>query len=154
MSDLPEAPTISGIHHLKFAVGDLACSQAFYESAMMAKRIAALDHARPDTGQLFGIILEVPGLGTLLELRLNANQASAQGGFDPVTLAVQKQADLNRWVDHLDRVGIEHSPILAGLIGWVLVIKDPEGRFIRFYTLETHGPEVPMTYDERWLGPL
>lgn len=146
-------PTIAGVHHLKFPVADLTRGQAFYEAALGAFRLAQLDHRRPD-GSLFAIIMRVPGLGAMLELRLNAGQARAQAGFDPVTLSVDKRADLDLWTAHLDRVGIARSPILVGLVGWVLVIEDPDGRRLRFYTTETHGPELPMTYDERWLGPM
>ena len=144
---------LRGIHHLKFAVSDIARGQAFYEAALGAVRLGALDHRRPD-GALFAIIMRVPGLGTMLELRLNPAQATAQAGFDPVTLAVDGLADLERWAAHLDKAGLRRSAILVGLVGWVLVTEDPDGRRIRFYTAETHGPEIAMTYDEAWLGPM
>lgn len=144
---------LRGVHHLKFPVADLGRGQAFYEAALGAVRLDALDHRRPD-GSLFAIILRVPGLGTMLELRLNPAQAMAQAGFDPVTLAVDSRADLERWAAHLDRAGIRHSAILVGAVGWVLVTEDPDDRRLRFYTAETHGPEIAMTYDEAWLGPM
>lgn len=150
----PSAPRLAGIHHLKFAVADLARSQRFYEIALNAARIARFDHLRPDDGRLFGIVMDVPGLGTFLELRLNPLQAAAQAGFDPITFAVDGRRDLEAWAAHLDGLMIAHSPILAGLVGWTLVLEDPDGRRIKYYTIETHGPEIPLTYDERWLGSM
>jgi catechol 2,3-dioxygenase-like lactoylglutathione lyase family enzyme len=145
-------PELAGLHHLKFPVSDLDASLAFYESALGARRIPAFDHRRED-GTVYAVILDVPGLGTYLELLLNRDAAAAQAGFDPVTLAVRTRGDLDRWASHLDQRGIEHSPILIGLLGWLLVFDDPDGRRLRFYTLEVHGPELAPSQDRRWLDP-
>src|ERR1700678_1290969 len=75
-------PRLAGIHHIKFPVSDLARSQRFYEMALNAKRVHQFDHRRPGDGTLFGIVMDIPGLGTFLELRLNPHQAAAQAGFD------------------------------------------------------------------------
>jgi catechol 2,3-dioxygenase-like lactoylglutathione lyase family enzyme len=145
------APALAGIHHFKIAVSDLARSAAFYEAALGAKRLTALDHKKPD-GTLFAVILDVPGLGTLLELRHDAAKARAQAGFDPISLAVESRHDLECWGNHLDSVGAPHSPMLAGLAGWLVVIEDPDGLRLRLYTHETHGPDIPPSTSERWLG--
>jgi catechol 2,3-dioxygenase-like lactoylglutathione lyase family enzyme len=145
-------PALAGLHHLKFAVSDLDASLAFYEAALGARRIAAFDHRRHD-GTVYAVILDVPGLGTYLELRQDRDAAAAQAGFDPVTFAVRTRSDLDLWASHLDRRGIEHSPTLTGLLGWLLVFDDPDGRRLRFYTREVHGPELAPSRDERWLGP-
>jgi catechol 2,3-dioxygenase-like lactoylglutathione lyase family enzyme len=147
-------PRLAGIHHIKFPVSDLARSQRFYEMALSAKRVHQFDHRRPGDGTLFGIVMDIPGLGTFLELRLNPQQAAAQAGFDPITLAVEGRRDLDVWATHLDGFAIAHSPVLAGLAGWTMVTEDPDGLRIKYYTMETHGPEIPITWDERWLGPM
>jgi catechol 2,3-dioxygenase-like lactoylglutathione lyase family enzyme len=141
---------LRGIHHLKFAVSDLQRSLAFYELALDARRIAAFDHRAAD-GSLYAMILEVPGLGTMLELRLNAPQAVAQRGFDPVTIAVADRAALERWMRRLDEASIAHSSVLAGVQAWLAVCEDPDQRRLRLYTLETHGPELSPSMDQRWL---
>jgi catechol 2,3-dioxygenase-like lactoylglutathione lyase family enzyme len=66
---------LMGIHHIKFAVTDLDRLLRFYEGFLGAKRIAEADHRRSDDGSLYAYILEVPGLGCALELRLNPEQA-------------------------------------------------------------------------------
>jgi catechol 2,3-dioxygenase-like lactoylglutathione lyase family enzyme len=144
-------PIIAGIHHLKFPVADFERSVAFYERVLGARRLLALDHRKPD-GELFAVILEVPQLGTHLELRLNPEAAQAQKGFDPVTLAVQTLEDLHAWETHLTAHNVPHSPVLTGMKGWVLALEDPDGRHVRFYTLETHGPELAVSSNPQWLG--
>ena len=143
-------PPLHGVHHLKFPVSDLDRSLAFYENALGGRRVAAWDHLHQD-GTRYAIILEVPGLGTKLELRLDPAQAVAQSGFDPVTIAVQDRAALTAWMDHLDGAGIEHSPLLAAIQAWLVVFVDPDGRRLRLYTLEVHGPELPPDEDSPWI---
>lgn len=144
-------PTLRGIHHLKFPVRDLERSLGFYESTLGARRVAAWDHVHED-GTRYAVILEVPGLGTHLELRLDPKAAEQQRGFDPVTIAVQDRGALQAWADHLDTAGIAHSPTLTAIQAWLVVFEDPDGRRLRLYTLETHGPELPADEASPWLA--
>ena len=143
-------PALKGVHHVKFPVSDLDRSLTFYEQAIGAKRVAAWDHIHKD-GTRYAMILEVPGLGTKLELRLDPAQAAAQRGFDPVTIAVPDRAALAAWMAHLDAAGIEHSPVLAAIQAWLVVFVDPDGRRLRLYTLETHGPDIAPDEDSPWI---
>jgi catechol 2,3-dioxygenase-like lactoylglutathione lyase family enzyme len=144
-------PNVRGIHHVKFPVRDLEHSLTFYEAAFGARRISAFDHRHGD-GSLYALILEVPGLGTYLELRLNPRLAERERGFDPMTISVEDRASLEQWIEHLDAAGFEHSPILTAVQGWLVVFEDPDGRRLRLYTLETHGPELPPDETSPWLA--
>lgn len=144
-------PNIKGIHHLKVAVADLARALAFYEQALGAERIAKYDHVDP-SGRLFAYILSVPGLGVLLELRLDPISAERQRGFDPMTLLVDSREDLTKLIAHFASLKVPHSDVLVGTIGWLVVAEDPDGRRLRFYTAEAHGPELPVSWDSPWLG--
>jgi catechol 2,3-dioxygenase-like lactoylglutathione lyase family enzyme len=148
-SDTP-VPPIRGIHHLKFPVASLERAEEFYTRVFGAHRLVEFDHRSP-AGTLFAVILEVPGLGTVLELRHNETQAVAQKGFDPVTLRVTTRAELSTWCEHLERQGVRHSPLLAGYVGWLVVFEDADERRIRLYSEELRGPEVPVACDSPWL---
>ncbi|MEV4352262.1 VOC family protein [Actinoplanes sp. NPDC049596] len=143
-------PRIEGIHHVKVPVSNLDVSLDFYERALGARRIPEADHVRPD-GSLFAYIVRVENLGTLLELRLNPDRARAHSGFDPMTILVEDRAALREWAAHLDREGIEHSPILTAMQAWLLVVPDPDGTRLRLYTAETHGSELAPDMTSPWL---
>lgn len=131
-------PTLAGIHHLKLPVTDLDASQTFYERVLGAERIAEADH-RDTSGHLYAVICSVPGLGTLLELRLDAVAAVRQAGFDPVTLAVEDRTELDAWIRRLDVLGVPHSGRLVGIQAWLTVFDDPDHHRLRLYTSSGTG---------------
>ena len=144
-------PAIKGIHHIKFAVSDLDVSLRFYERLFGAKRIPEADHRKEADGGLYAYILDVPQLGCMLELRLNAGQAEKHRRFDPITIAVDDKAALERWLAYLESAGIRHSPILAAIQAWLIVVEDPDQNRLRLYTLETHGRDLKPDEDNAWL---
>ncbi|WP_164835798.1 antibiotic biosynthesis monooxygenase [Actinacidiphila soli] len=148
----PQPPAPGGIHHLKLPVSDLDRSARWYTEVLGARRLTELDHRRPD-GTLYAVILDVPGLGTLLELRLDPATAAALGRYDFLTLAVDDRAALDRWITHLDDLDILHSPPLVALVGWLLVIPDPDGLRLRLYTTQPHGLDASeVDVASPWLG--
>jgi catechol 2,3-dioxygenase-like lactoylglutathione lyase family enzyme len=153
MSTVENRPPLRGIHDLKFAVSDLDESLRFYERALGAKHVPELDHVR-DHGTCFAAVVEVPGLGTVLQLRLDPERAARQAMFDPLAIAVDDRAALGRWDAALTELGVLHSPILEAVSGWLIliVIQDPDGNRIRLYTLESHGPEVRPATSSPWLA--
>ncbi|MDT8913446.1 VOC family protein [Amycolatopsis sp. PS_44_ISF1] len=132
-------PGFSGLHHVKLPVRDLAVAVPWYERALGAEVDPALDHRTPD-GLLFARILRLPGVPVPIELRLAPRAAAAVAGYDPLTLAVEDQARLREWTDHLDAAGIERSPVLRSLAGHLVVLRDPDGLMIRIHTVP--GPLI------------
>lgn len=147
-------PALNGIHHVKVAVSDLDAALDFYQRAFGASRIEAFDHRRESDGSLYAYICDVPGLGTLLELRLNLQRAASNRGFDFLTISVKDRTTLEAWHDHLTSVGAPHSEVITAIRAWVLVVEDPDGNRTRLYTLETHGPELKPDEANIWLAAL
>lgn len=147
-----EAPAYGGIHHLKLPVSDLERSSQWYGAVLGARRLTELDHRRPD-GTLFAVILDVPGLDGRLELRLDPATAGALDGYDFLTLAVADRAALDRWTAHLDALGVHHSPPVVALVGWLLVVPDPDGLRLRLYTDRPHGLDASrVEFGSPWLS--
>jgi quinol monooxygenase YgiN/catechol 2,3-dioxygenase-like lactoylglutathione lyase family enzyme len=149
-------PPFAGIHHIQLPVSDLDRSIEWYGKVLGARRRDEVDH-KPSDAPLFAVGLGVPGLGVGLELRLNPAAAAAMAGCGPLALGVEGRADLEPWVEYLDAIGVEHSPILVGIVGWVLVVPDPDGLKLRFYTNADHGLDPSqIEYHSPWLenGPF
>ncbi|WP_216898389.1 VOC family protein [Nocardia alni] len=142
-----------GIHHLKVFVTDLAADLAWWEALVGARREPSLDH-RTAAGDLFGCLVRIPGVAPYLELRLDPAAAGRTAGLDPITFAVRTRDDLVGLGERLDGRGIEHSPVLRGLAGWVLVARSPSLQSVRFYTRETHEWDpAGADGDSPWLAP-
>ena len=143
-------PSLKGIHHVKFAVSDLDRSLQFYEEVFHAKRIVEWDHKHAD-GSIYAYILDISGLGTHVELRLNAEQAQKHRLFNVLTISVENRSALEQWEKMLDTLNVPHSPILVAIQAWLLVIEDPDQNRLRLYTLEMHGPEIEPDGSSAWL---
>ncbi|TDD63452.1 hypothetical protein E1263_00430 [Kribbella antibiotica] len=149
-------PPFAGIHHLQIPVSDLDRSIDWYSKVLGARRRSEVDH-KPSDAPLFAVVLEVPGLGAGLELRLNPTAAAGMAGCGPLALAVEDPADLDAWVEHLDAIGVEHSPVLVGIVGWVIVVPDPDGLKLRIYTNANHNLDhSQIQFRSPWLenGPF
>ncbi|MBS2546403.1 VOC family protein [Catenulispora sp. NL8] len=148
----PGIPAHAGIHHIKLPVADLERSAKWYSDVLGARRLTELDHHRPD-GTLFAVILDIPGIAGRVELRLDPATAGALHGYDFLTLTVEDRPALDAWAAHLDALGITHSPPIVALAGWLLVVPDPDGLRLRFYTKQPHGlDESAVEFDSPWLG--
>jgi len=148
----PGIPAHAGIHHIKLPVTDLERSVQWYRDVLEAHRLTDLDHRRPD-GTLFAVILDIPGIAGRVELRLDPATAAALRGYDFLTLTVEDRPALDAWVAHLDARGITHSPPIVALVGWLLVVPDPDGLRLRFYTKQPHGlDESAVEFGSPWLG--
>ncbi|MFJ4653406.1 antibiotic biosynthesis monooxygenase [Nocardia sp. NPDC088792] len=145
-------PAHGGIHHIKLPVTDLERSTDWYRAVLGARRLPELDHRRGD-GTLFAVILDVPGLPGRLELRLDPPMAQALKGYDLLTLSVADRAAIDDWAARLDALGIPHSPPIVALVGWLLVVGDPDGLRLRFYSAQPHGLGAgAVEFDSPWLG--
>ncbi|MFX0578149.1 VOC family protein [Nocardia nepalensis] len=125
-------PDLAGIHHLKIPVTDLRRSLPWYEQVF---GYTVVLEVTDDDGVVRGVGGEIPGLaGTKLALRQNPTLAAAMTGFDPVAFAVEDQAAVRAWAEHLDRLGIAHTPLIEGKTGWLIALTDPDGINLVIYS--------------------
>jgi catechol 2,3-dioxygenase-like lactoylglutathione lyase family enzyme len=154
-----EAPTLVGIHHITIPVTDIEHSMAWFRTVLGASHTTALDHI-DSAGIRFAVIVTVPGISVPVMLRWAPVAAQALRECDVLALAVHTDADLEAWIAHLDTTGAEHSPVIAGGAGSVVVIADPDSQFIRLMTTPTHSEAglsvaaTPLDPHGPWLNPV
>ena len=122
-------PLVTGVRHLKIWVSNLALSRTWYEQVFgLQHRISFED----SDGVVRGMSFAVPHAGFEIALREDPARAAALHDADPFALATTR-AGLDRWVDHLDALGVPHSPIITATRGFALGFRDPDGMQVRLY---------------------
>ena len=130
-------PPLTGVHHVKFPVSDLAVSRAWYERVFGF--LVELEFIDED-GVVRGVAGSAPGLGSVgLALRENPEVAKGISGYDPVSFGIADRAAAEAWVAWLDELGIDHSPVIDATVGWIVNFHDPDGTNIRLYSFASHG---------------
>ena len=124
---------ITGIHHVKLAVSDLARSRRWYAELLGLETI----HEFTEAGRVRGVALRHPGSGVILALReQEAGQGSPFTGFDPIAFSVAGRAQLEAWNARLEALRVDHSPIERASMGWTITVRDPDRIQFRLYAEE------------------
>ena len=151
------AATLSGLHHLKIFVFDLEASLDWYQKVFGADHLQALDHLDSD-GTRYAAIVSIPGVRVPVQLRWAPTAANALRECDVIVLAVDSAEQLNGWIEHLDANEVEHSPVITGGGGAVVIIVDPDGKFIRLMVSPPGGvaaqtlPAAHLDPEGPWLN--
>lgn len=138
-------PALSGIHHLKLPVRDLAAGLAWFERALGARHVQRFDHY-DKAGVRYAVIIMLPGVEVPVQLQLAPAAAEAIAGYDPVTFGVVDRAALDRWIEHFDAIGVAHTPVISGFIGSLIELTTPDGLAVRFYT-DPEGGFAAVEFD-------
>jgi catechol 2,3-dioxygenase-like lactoylglutathione lyase family enzyme len=152
------APALLGLHHLKLPVSDLAASIDWYRRVFDAEYQPQFDHV-DSSGVRYAVILSVPGLPVPLELRWAPTTAATIRGYDPIMLAAESVDVLTAWARHLDAEGVDHSSVITGGAGHLMVLADPDGAYIRIGEVPAGGvadiqmPDGDPEPDDLWLKP-
>jgi|SRR5882757_5004131 len=123
--------TFTGIHHIKLPVSDLVRSREWYERVL---GLQVQFEFPDDDGVVRGLGGELPGVGVGVALRENVQAAAGNAGFDPVSFAIADHAAADAWAARFDDLGVAHSGVLSGTMGWVVDVHDPDGLTIRLYS--------------------
>lgn len=114
MSDqLTVTPTVTGYHHLGITVRDIDRSEAWYGKVFGFVRAFVEPH---HGGTGYAVVMTIPG--TSLFLGLDKHEAHEgerfeehRTGLDHLAIGVATREDLDKWIEHLAALGVEHSPI-------------------------------------------
>ncbi|MCP3425313.1 VOC family protein [Rothia sp. AR01] len=134
-----DQPRLTGIKGVKIPVSDLTASLAWYRAVLGAE--PSLEFPDED-GVVRGVACTLPGLEEGLALRESPEHAAGARGFNPVIFRVPDRDAVAAWIEHLDRLGIDHSPLVEASIGYLVAFDDPDGIELHVYSDEAHGEDV------------
>lgn len=130
-------PAITGLHHVKFPVSDLATGLAWFERVFGFRTALEFED---DDGVVRGVAGSVPGLaGAEVALRQTPEYAKGFAGFDPICFAIADRSAAEAWASWLDELGIDHSPVVDTPFGSILSLNTPDGIEIRLYSFPKAG---------------
>ena len=128
---MPEFPSLT---HVALTVRDLSVSVPWYETLLDAKPV--LDE---DTDPDFHHTVYLIGNGNLLGLHQHETPAPEgdfseyRVGLDHVSFGVANRAELERWAQRLDELGIAHGGIKDATYGSGVSFRDPDGIALEFF---------------------
>lgn len=122
-------PEITGIAHVELSVRDLEVSVPWYLQLLDARD--AWRGSNDEYGITACAIYE-PKSKMVFAFTQHSEQtpdgfAPQRPGLDHVSFGVADRAALEAWVEHLDALGIEHSPIQDDHQPPSVTFKDPDG---------------------------
>ena len=122
---------LSGIHHVKLPVSDLARTRDWYERVLGF----TVDIEFTDGGVVTGLALTDPDKTVAVALRHDPVRAAALSGFDAISLRVPTRDGVKEWRTRLDELGERHGALMTGHRGGTVLVglRDPDGVEIRLY---------------------
>jgi predicted enzyme related to lactoylglutathione lyase len=129
-----QIPAMFGLRGAKLPVRDITVTADWYSRVFGWMRMFEF----PDEhGTVQGVGGPLPGHNqTGLAFRHNP-AAIAQEGLE-LQIVIETRNDLQLWAEHLDRLGVAHSPIIDATVAWLVVLHDPDGHEIHLMTREEH----------------
>jgi catechol 2,3-dioxygenase-like lactoylglutathione lyase family enzyme len=122
---------LSGFHHVKLPVSDLARTRDWYERVLGF----VVDIEFVEEGVVTGLALTAPDRTVAVALRHDPARAAALSGFDVVSLRVPTREGVKEWRARLDELGERHGALMTGHRGGTVLVgvRDPDGIEIRLY---------------------
>lgn len=119
--------TFSKISHTSFSATDAESSARWWSEVFGFEE---LDRSKGDGW--FGIVLLHPPTATVIEFQQHETNRGerfdpTRTGFDHMGFKVDDPAELERWRERFEQLGVVHSPIARHDYGSVLTFKDPDG---------------------------
>ncbi|MDP9354550.1 MAG: VOC family protein [Chloroflexota bacterium] len=124
-------PQVGAIHHLGLTVSDIEASEVWYSRVLGLTRAFVEPH---HGGTGYAVVLHRPDSPLFLGLdkhEANRGERFDEGrtGLDHVSFHVADRSELDAWVDHFDRQGVQHSGIAEFSEPFpfaVVVFRDPD----------------------------
>jgi catechol 2,3-dioxygenase-like lactoylglutathione lyase family enzyme len=122
---------LSGFHHVKLPVSDVARSRDWYLRVLGLRVV--IEFVEDEV--LMGVALVDTAESLSIALRHDPVRAAALSGFDAMALLVPARADVKQWCARLDDLDEPHGGVVTGHNGGSVLVglHDPDGIEIRLY---------------------
>ena len=127
---MPPPPHL-GIRHVRIPVSDVTASTDWY-SEVFGLSVLLVEE---EENQVVGAVLSAPERPSL-GLHLDPSRAMALAGFSLVVLAVASREVLSKWDSWLEEIGVTHTGVVEGPLGWYIDGSDPDGLIVQLHTPE------------------
>ena len=124
-------PTFTQAAHVALVVRDMAASVAFYERVMGFEQASERREGPPEARHPRQLIRH-PDSGLVLGIhepyeRSNDRFDPQRTGLDHLAVTVADPPALEEWIAHLERHGVEHSPVRDAGYAEFVSFEDPDG---------------------------
>ncbi|HUW01756.1 MAG TPA: VOC family protein [Acidimicrobiales bacterium] len=140
-------PSITGISHVDLSVTDLDASDAWYRELFGA--VPLFGGRNDDRGYDVRYIVEPNSMVIIGLEQHDANDGSTfserRVGLDHLAFNVESRAELDAWLERLDRLDISHSGITEGESWDVLVLRDPDNIQLELFFLKASPADLMPT---------
>jgi glyoxylase I family protein len=122
-------PSLSGASHLALTVRDMDASAEWYQRVLGLQELRR--YSSDEAGSARVLLLD-PASFFVLGLCQPDDGSSEpfdhrRTGLDHVAFRVTDEAELDRWIAHLDEFGVPHSPVRVLDLGRFVSFDDPDG---------------------------
>lgn len=124
---------VTGVHHLTLTVTDADASADWYQ-----RLLGPADVVRREAPGWRRVRMAWPS-GIVIGVTAHDATPTGQGfdharvGLDHVGLGCASEADVRRWADRLDELGMGHGPVEDVPYGWAVTARDPDGIPVEFF---------------------
>jgi catechol 2,3-dioxygenase-like lactoylglutathione lyase family enzyme len=126
-----EVSATLGLHHVRLPVSDVMRSRDWYVDVFGFEPLLCLE----DEDRVIGVFVRQRG-GLTLGLHHAPALARVLNGFCLIGFSVGTLDDLIGWCTRLDALGVGHSLLAEGHLGWSVEVPDPDGLIVELHTIE------------------
>jgi glyoxylase I family protein len=114
-----------GISHVELTVTDCAKSAAWYQEVLGFR---LMKHTPDESFEVYAMRHPSGATVDVMTHHETPNERfdERRVGLDHLSFQVRDRAEIERWVEHLDQHGVEHTGIIDAEFGATVVFRDPD----------------------------
>lgn len=118
-------PELVGFSHVELTVTDCERSATWYQEVLGFRLMTHTEHETLEVFAMMhpsGAVVDVMTHHETPQERFDERRV----GLDHLSMQVADRRELERWVEHLDNCGVNHTGIIDATFGPTVVVRDPD----------------------------